>query len=120
MGVQKHHNKSQSFNKKMDKNPNPVFSICLSRFWAFFGAKSSKTPTPQKISKTQIRPWSVFGFVWPLTRPRPPTTDHGVGRGALKFFLTDLDVCLINFRGTNQPQNIFFLLFLGALRFFFF
>jgi hypothetical protein len=29
--------------------------------------------------------------------------------GALKKTLTDLDVCLINFRGTNQPQNICFL-----------
>jgi hypothetical protein len=27
--------------------------------------------------------------------------------GHSKKFLTDLDVCWINFRGTNQPQNIF-------------
>jgi hypothetical protein len=35
----------------------------LSRFWAFLGEESSKTP--QKISKNKSDPWSFFGLTHP-------------------------------------------------------
>jgi hypothetical protein len=64
-----------SFNQKIDKKPKTDFfsNLFLSRFWAFLGERSSKTPH-KKIKKNP--PLVLF---WPLTHP--PTT------GVTDFFL---------------------------------
>jgi hypothetical protein len=42
---------------------------------------------------------------------RQQTESRGCSKGHSKKKVTDLDVYLVNFRGTNQPLNYFFLHF---------
>jgi hypothetical protein len=52
MGVLQKQSCRKVFTKNSTKNPKPIFRrFCLSRFWAFLGEESSKTPLKKKSEK---------------------------------------------------------------------